>query len=503
MAVFRLQGDKFMSPTYYLAVDLGAESGRVMLGTLAEDRIVLEEIHRFPNRVLTLTGHLHWDLAHLEKEIFSAVEKAAARNLPIAGISTDSWGVDYVLLDAGGKALGPPYCYRDARTADSPARLFKKLPFSEIYHETGIQFMAINTLFHFEAQQRQDPAIFAGADRFLNIADYFNARLSGVEAAEESLASTTQLYNPQTHAWSPKLISTLELSASLFPKIVPGATVLGPIQGELANHAAFAQTQVIATCSHDTGAAVAAVPAGGENWAYLSSGTWSLLGAELTSPIVTDAAREAGFTNEVGLGGTIRFLKNIAGLWVLQECRRAWEAAGQSLTYEELTALARDNGPAEAHISLQDARFLSPGDMPDKITAFCRETAQPLPSSPGQFTRTILESLALTYAQTLRQLESLVGRQFEKLHIVGGGSRSHLLNQLASDATGLEVVAGPVEATAIGNVLIQALALGEVESAGHLRRIVEDSFPTRNFFPGSRLPDEVHARFQKLHLHKS
>jgi rhamnulokinase len=491
-----------MSTTHYLAVDLGAESGRVMFGTLEEDRVALEEIHRFPNRVLTVNGHLHWDLAHLEKEIFSGLEKAARRNAPISGISADSWGVDYVLLDAKGRALGQPYCYRDARTADSPARLFKKLPFAEIYQETGIQFMTINTVYHFEAQQHENPAVLSGADHFLNIADYFNARLCGVESAEQSLASTTQLYNPKTRVWSDKLISTLGLKKSLFPKIVPSGTVLGPLAGELKNHASLAQTRVIATCSHDTGAAVAAVPARGGvpgregSWAYLSSGTWSLLGAELREPIVTDAAREAGFTNEVGLGGTIRFLKNIAGLWVLQECRRAWEAS--SFTYEELTRLAVENGPAHAHISLQDARFLSPGDMPDKISSFCRETDQPAPATPGQFVRTILESLALTYAQTLRQLESLVGRKFERLHIVGGGSRSHLLNQLAADATGLTVITGPVEATAIGNILIQALALGHLESSGHLRRIVEDSFPTQTFLPGPGLSDVVRNRFQKL-----
>jgi len=490
-----------MSATYYLAVDLGAESGRVMLGTLEEGRVSLEEIHRFPNRVLTVSGHLHWDLAHMEKEIFAGLEKAARRNVPISGISTDSWGVDYVLLDAKGQALGQPYCYRDARTADSPARLFKKLPFADIYQETGIQFMAINTLFHFEAQQHDDPAVLGGADHFLNIADYFNARLSGVDAVEQSMASTTQLYNPKTRAWSDKLISTLGLKKSLFPKIVPSGTVLGPVTGSLKSHPTLAQARVIATCSHDTGAAVAVVPATGKNWAYLSSGTWSLLGAELPGPIVTDAAREADFTNEVGLGGTIRFLKNIAGLWVLQECRRAWEAS--SFTYEELTRLAVENGPAHAHISLQDARFLSPGDMPEKITSFCRETSQSAPATPGQFTRTILESLALTYAQILRQLEGLVGHKFERLHIVGGGSRSHLLNQLAADATGLTVITGPVEATAIGNILIQALALGHLESSGHLRRIVENSFPTQTFLPGAGLSDEVRTRFQKLRHLKS
>ncbi len=487
-----------MSTHHYLAVDLGAESGALCSARWPRVAWALEEIHRFPNKVVKQGESIHWDLAHLEKEIFIGLEKAAQGGLPISGISADSWGVDYVLLDSHGEPLGLPYCYRDGRTAEAVTRLFKKLPFAKIYEETGIQFMAINTIYHFEAQQQADPAVLANADHFLNIADYFNARFCGVEAVEESLASTTQLYNPKTRAWSENLAATLGVKPSLFPKIVPSGTALGPLTGALKSYPAFAQTQVIATCSHDTGDAVAAVPAAVENWAYLSSGTWSLLGAELPAPIITDAAREAGFTNEVGLGGTIRFLKNIAGLWVLQECRRAWEAAGQVYTYEELTRLAVESGPAAAHISMGDARFLSPGDMPQKITAFCNETGQPAPATPGQFTRTILESLALTYAQTLAQLESLVGRKFERLHIVGGGSRSALLNQLAADATGLTVVTGPVEATAIGNILIQALALGQIESASDLRRIVEKSFPTQVFLPGPGFKAEVRARFQKL-----
>ena len=485
----------------YLAVDLGAESGRVMLGTLAEGRVTLEEIHRFPNRSLTENGHLHWDLAHLQGEIFAGIEKAAARQAPIAGISTDSWGVDYVLLDQGGQALGHPYCYRDARTADSPARLFKKMPFAEIYRETGIQFMAINTIYHLEAQQHDDLSILAAADHFLNIADYFNAQLCGVDVAEQSLASTTQVYNPRTQTWSEKIGATLGLKQSLFPRVVPSGTVLGPVSGRWKTLPALAQTKVIASCSHDTGAAVAAVPASGNNWAYLSSGTWSLLGTELQAPVVTDAAREAGFTNEVGLGGSIRFLKNIAGLWVLQECRRAWEAAGQKFTYDELTHLAAENGPATAHLSLRDPRFVAPGDMPEKIVAFCRETAQPIPTTPGPFARTILESLALTYAHTLRELERVIGRQIETLHIVGGGSRSHLLNHLTADATGIRIITGPVEATAIGNILIQALALGHLESPAALRRIVENSFPTQLFMPGTNLlSEETRARFQQLEM---
>lgn len=487
-----------MSATYYLAVDLGAESGRVMFGKLEHEQVSLEEIHRFPNRVLTEGKHLHWDLEHLEKEIFSGIEKAGAQKVAIAGISADSWGVDYVLLDAKGNVLGQPYCYRDERVAESPARLFKKLPFSEIYKETGIQLMSINTLFHFEAQQHDDPKVFANADHFLNIADYFNARFSGVEAVEESMASTTQIYNPKTHAWSEKIIETLGLKKSLFPKIVPSGAVLGPVTGVLKKNPALARAQVIATCSHDTGAAVAAVPATGTHWAYLSSGTWSLLGAELPQPVLTDAAREAGFTNEVGVGGSIRFLKNIAGLWVLQECKRSWEAVGQAFSYDDLTKLAVDNGPAASHICLEDQRFLNKGDMPEKIVAYCRETGQPEPKSTGQFVRTILESLALTYDKTLKLLEGVTNNKFEKLHIVGGGSKSNLLNMLAADATRIQIVTGPVEATAIGNVLIQAMALGHLESSGHLRRIVENSFPTQTFLPGNSFTDAVRTRFLTL-----
>jgi rhamnulokinase len=487
-----------------LAVDLGAESGRVMLGTLEGGRVALEEIHRFPNRTLTGNGQLRWDLPHLHREIFAGIEKAAERGVPIAGISTDSWGVDYVLLDAKGDALANPVCYRDGWTHAAVERLHGRMPFADIYAETGIQFMTINTIYHFAAQQDADPTVFAKADHFLNIADYFNAQLCGVGAAEQSLASTTQLYNPREQSWSGTLAMMLGVKAPLFPRIVPSGTVLGPVTGSLAKLPALAQAKVVASCSHDTGAAVAAVPASGENWAYLSSGTWSLLGAELREPIVSDAAREAGFTNEVGLGGTIRFLKNIAGLWVLQECRRAWEANGRQLSYDELTRLAAENGPAEAHLNLRDPRFLAPGGMLSKIEAFCRETAQPVPASAGAFARTILESLALTYAQTLRELESVIGRRIETLHIVGGGSRSELLNQLTADATGLTVVAGPVEATAIGNVLIQMLALGQLKSAAELRGLVEKSFPTQIFKPGAKLfADSARARFQQLQAKKS
>ena len=475
-----------MSATSYLAVDLGAESGRVMLGTLDQGRLTLEEIHRFPNRVVARGESLFWDLAQLEREIFAGIDQAARRGVPISAISADSWGVDYVLLDEKHTLIAEARSYRDPRNQAGVDRLLRKLPFSEIYAETGIQFLVFNTLFQFEAGLHANPELFQQAHHFLTIADYFNARFSGVAAVEQSLASTTQLYSPQRRAWSEKLITTLGLPSSFFPRMVPSGAVLGPVAGPLREQASLTGAKVVATCSHDTGAAVAAVPVqSGRPWAYLSSGTWSLLGAELASPVMTDAAREAGFTNEVGLGGTIRFLKNIAGLWVVQECRRAWEAAGKKYSYEDLTRLAVENGPAQAHISLNDPRFVWAGDMPEKIAAHCREAGRPVPATPGQFVRTVLESLALCYADTLAVLESLTGEKIETLHIVGGGSRNDLLNQLTADAVKRKVVTGPVEATAIGNILIQALALGHLDSAAHLRRVVEASFPTRTFTPAA------------------
>ncbi len=488
-----------MSATHYLAVDLGAESGRVMLGTLKDSRLSLQEVHRFANSSISKDGSLFWDLPHLEKEILSGIEKAAQYQSAISGISTDSWGVDYVLLDAENQPLSLPFCYRDPRTAEAVKRLLKTIPFSEIYAETGIQFMAINTLYHFEAETQDRAQRLTKAKSFLNMADYINCRLGGVATSEESLASTTQLYDPQAHAWSEKLISILGVSPDIFPRIVPSGTVLGPLVDGLKTNAIFADTQVIASCSHDTGAAIAAVPAKpGTDWAYLSSGTWSLLGAELTEPVITEEARDAGFTNEVGLGGTIRFLKNIAGLWIVQECRRAWADSGEIYSYDDLTRLATEAGDAVAHLSLDDPRFVTFDEMPEKIAAYCRETGQPVPSTPGEYIRAVLESLAVCYAQTLTKLESLTGQTYDTLHIVGGGTRNDLLNQLTADAVRRTVVTGPVEATAIGNILIQALALGHIESSSQLREIVEASFPTRLFTPQSHLLDKLANSFKPV-----
>ena len=488
-----------MNTNYYLACDLGAESGRIVLGILSKGQLELREICAFTHKTQVLNGHLCWDLAALEKEIFAGIEKAALLDLPISGLSANSWGVDYVLLDQDCRPLQSPICSGNGTFENDTARLLKKLPLDAIYAETGIPLMPLHTLFQIEAEHSADPALFQRAAYFLPIADYLNTRFSGVAACEESLASTTQLYNPQTHAWSPKLVAALDLPGSILPRLVPSGTAFGPVIEELRQHPALLNTRVIATCSHDTAAAIAAVPARVEQrWAYLHSDCRSQFGVELRSPIMSSPARENGFTNEVGLGGSIRFLKNSVGLSLLHECRRAWEADGQDYSEEKLILLAEESDPSLAHIWPDDPRFREAGDMPDKIAAYCRETGQPEPVKMGDYVRLILESLALSHAETLRQLEALTSQEIEVLHIVGRGSRNDLLNQLIADTTGLPVIAGPADAAAIGNILIQALALWHLKSPDHLRSIVYSSFPTKILKPGLGFDKKTRDKFRAL-----
>jgi rhamnulokinase len=488
-----------MPTTHYLACDLGAETGRVVLGTLAKGQLSLREIHRFENKTDTVNGHLCWDLTSLEKELFAGIAKAAQLNLPISGLSAHSWGVDYVLLDGHDRPLQSPACSADGTSMIPSERLLKKLPLATIYAETGIPLLPLHTLFQLESERLADPGLFRKAERFLPIADYLNTRFSGVAACEESLASTTQLYNPQTHAWSPKLFAALDLPGSILPRLVPSGTAFGPVVEELRRHPALVNTRVVATCSHDMAAAIAAIPARAEQrWAFLYSDDWSQFGAELEIPILSCQAREDGFTNEVGLGGSIRFHKNGPGLCLLKECIRSWAASGEKRSMEELSRLAVESGHAKAHLPPADPRFSEPGDMPEKIAAFCRETGQPAPQTPAEFTRTILESLALAHGETLRQLESLTGQEFEVLHIVGRGAENEGLNQLIADATGLPVIAGPPDAAAIGNILIQALALWHLQSPNHLRSIVFSSFPTKIVKPGHGFEKRVREKFRAL-----
>lgn len=489
----------FSLPSYHIACDLGAESGRVMLAAFDGQRLTLEEVHRFPNGPVRVLGSQRWNLLGIYRDILQGLRLVAARGLPIHSVGVDSWAIDYALIRGVEPLLRTPYHYRDVRreTAYRQARNpeFERL----VFEETGIQFMPINTLYALLADQAEDAPLLDSAERLLLVADWVQYLLCGRAVAEATNASTTQLYDPRHGAWSEKLIAHFQFPRHLFPDIVPAGTVLGQLLPEVKAETNLGAVQVIAGCTHDTAAAVAAVPAQGDDWAYLSSGTWSLIGVELPEPLINDDARAANFTNEVGYGGTIRFLKNIIGLWLLQECRRIWAREGQEHDYATLTRLAAEAPPLRSLIQPNDPRFHCPTDMPAEIRAFCRETDQPEPQTPGEHARCIFDSLALLYAAKLEELERLTGRRVRALHIVGGGSKNELLNQLAADAIGRPVVAGPVEATALGNVLSQLLALDLLPNLAAARTVIRDSFATTRYEPRSATTwSDAHARFDQL-----
>jgi rhamnulokinase len=482
--------------THYLACDLGADSGRLMLGRLDNGKISLEELHRFPNGPVKTSGALHWDFAGLLEQLKAGLKKAAARQLPIASISTDSWGVDYVLYDERGLVMPPVWCYRDSRTAYGVENVRAKVDWPTTYAETGIQFMGLNTIYQLGAEP---PERLARAKQLLLIGDAFNYFCSGVARNEISLASTTQLYNPQTKTWSKKLLDALKLREDLFAPICPSGTRLGPMKKNLATETGLPQIEVIASCSHDTGAAVAAVPASGGNWAYLSSGTWSLVGVEWPKPVINDQARSLQFTNEIGFGDSVRLLKNIVGLWIVQECRRHWVREGKKYDFATLEKLAAEAPPFVSLINPDDPRFLSPDDMPKRIAEFCEETGQPVPANRGAYMRCIYESLALFYRVVMRRLERLTGKKIERLHVVGGGSKDMMLNQCAANALKIPVIVGPTECTALGNILVQAIALGHLPSLDAAREVVRNSFELKSVTPqDSAQWDAAAARFEKL-----
>lgn len=469
---------------YYIACDLGAESGRVMLGSLQNGKLSLEEIHRFLNLPVRIDGSLRWDILGMFREMKIGLAKIAARGISAESLSVDSWGVDYIWMGAGQPMLAPSFVYRDERVDTAYQQALTQVPASLIFEETGLQFLPFNTLYQLFADYRDSPAITQIADRFLFVADYYNYLFSGVAKVEESMASTTQIYNPRSRSWSRPLIDAFGFRPSLFQEIVPSGSLLGTFSPQVAEETGLRCRSVIATCSHDTGAAVASVPAEeGNDWAFLSSGTWSLIGVELPSPLINPQVQSANFTNEGGFGGTTRFLKNIVGLWILQECKRSWEKAGTPVSYDEITAAATAAAPLRSLIDPDDPRFLKPGKMPEKIADFCRETNQPIPEGIGPIARCILESLALLYRFNLDLLEEITGRKLAKLYIVGGGSKSALLTRFAANATGRQVFAGPTEATAIGNLLIQAITNGHLSSLSDLRQTVRNSFPISSFIP--------------------
>jgi rhamnulokinase len=464
----------------YLAVDLGAESGRVILGELAGGKLALEEIRRFPNQPVELPSGLYWDSFRLFHEIQEGLTIAGReRQLKAAGIGVDTWGVDFGLLGTDGGLIDCPRHYRDPRTNGVPERLFEKVSRWEVFQETGIQIMSINTLYQLYSLRMADSAALANAARLLFIPDLLNYWLTGVARNEVTIASTSQFYDPKMRRFATGMLERLGIPTGMLAELIEPGRAIGPLLPRLAETTGLGAVPVYAVGAHDTASAVAAVPAVGDDWCYISSGTWSLMGVESSQPVIDERSYNLNFTNEAGVEGRTRLLKNIAGLWLLQECRRAWAAEGERFGYEELALMAEEAGPARAIID-PDA-FLQPGDMPVRIRTWCREHGLDAPRTKGEFCRTILESLAHRYKDVLEGLETLIGRKIKVIHIVGGGSRNQLLNRLVAEVTGRKVIAGPVEATAAGNLLVQAIGAGEVSGLEEARAVVRRSFEITSY----------------------
>lgn len=486
----------------YLAFDLGAESGRAVLGRFDGERVTLEEVHRFPNTPVKLPDGLHWDVLRIFAEIKEGLAKAAslAGEAGLHGIGVDTWAVDFGLLDRDGALVGNPYHHRDERTEGTLEEAFRRLPREEMYRTTGIQFLRINTVYQLLAME--DSPLLEVGETLLMIPDLLNYWLTGEKACEYTNATSTQLYDIERDGWATGMMEDLGIPARLFPRIIPPATELGPLRPEVAREAGLEgmEVPVIAVASHDTASAVVAVPAETESFAYISSGTWSLVGIETPRAVTTPEAMGSNFTNEGGLGGRKRLLKNVMGLWLLQECRREWARNGEEYTYEELVRLAEEVPAFGSLVDPDYPSFMTPGGMLGRIGDFCEETGQEPPRGLGEISRCIFDSLALKYRHVIEQAEGLSGCPVEAVHVVGGGSRNALLCQLTADATRLPVLAGPVEATAIGNVMVQALARGRVGSLEEIRAVVRSSVEVERHEPRGDAGrwNDVAERFSEL-----
>jgi rhamnulokinase len=471
----------------FLAFDLGAESGRAVVGTVKDGGITLEVLHRFRTEGLIMLGTRQWDLLRIYEEMLAGLSQYARTYGPeLHGIGVDTWGVDFGLLASDGSLVANPVHYRDKRTEGMQEVAFARVGRERVYRETGIQFLPFNTVYQLLSLKESASPTLEIADRALMMPDLLHYLLCGVKANEYTDASTTQLLDPHKGTWNEALFAELGLPRHLFADPVAPGTCLGKVLPEIAAATGICpDTPVITPGTHDTASAVAAVPVldDGKTWAYLSSGTWSLLGAELDAPCITDESLAEQFTNEGGVCNTIRFLKNIFGLWLVQECRRAWERDGETLDYETLTAEAEASPAFVSRIDLDDPRLLAPEDMPELIRTLCREAGQPVPDSRGAMVRCALESLAVKYRQTLRAMDAVLGRRTERLHIIGGGVQNRLLCRMTADACGVEVVTGPIEATALGNIGMQAIGTGIFDSLGAMRVAVAKASDLETFAP--------------------
>jgi rhamnulokinase len=473
-----------------LAFDIGASSGRAILGNLKNEKLEIEIIHQFPNEAKKVDDSDYWDILNIFNELKKGIKKCANKKiLNLKGIGIDTWGIDFVLLDENNQLIGIPHTYRDKRTESSLDKIFLEVSKEEIFDQTGIQFMEINSLNQLFSMLKQESPQLSITKKVLMIPDYLNYLLCGVFSTEYSIATTTQLFNPIKKEWAFNLIDKLGFKREWFAKIVPSASILGKLKETISLEMGLSLSpNIIAPLCHDTGSAVAATPVEMEKyksgeWAYLSSGTWSLLGVELNTPIINKKSLKYNFTNEGGIAGTIRFLKNITGLWIIQECKKMWDVEGHRFTWEVLIQEANKAESFSCYFNVDDPQFLNPPNMIKAIINYCKSTHQSIINSPGQITRAILENLAFRYKYILEKLEELIESKIKILHIIGGGSINYLLNQFTANSTELPVKTGPSEATAIGNILVQALALGFIKNVVELRNIVFNSFKVEHYTP--------------------
>lgn len=483
-----------------LAFDYGASSGRAILGTYDGEKLTLDEVHRFSNDPVMVNNTFYWDALRLFYEMKCGILKCMHRgDKDISGIGVDTWGVDFGLLDTSGELLGNPVHYRDDRTEGMIEEVCKIVPRREIYEKTGIQFMKFNTLYQLFSIKHNNSSILEKAKTMLLMPDLFNYFLTGEKVTEYTIASTTQMMDPRTGKWTESLINKLEIPGNILTDIISAGSVIGKVNKNIRQELSIDDVPVIAVAGHDTGSAVVSVPATQEKFAYLSSGTWSLLGVELQQPIINETTFNLDYTNEGGYNRTVRLLKNIMGLWILQECKRTWDKEGENFNYNQLEEMAKEAKPFVAFIDPDDDVFYSPGNMPEKIMKYCKETGQEVPESKAAIVRCILESLALKYNIAIKGLEKIVGYEIPVLHIVGGGSQNTVLCQFTANALGKTVITGPVEATSVGNLLCQLMALGEISGLKEARALVEKSFPVNIYTPTDKTSwEEACSKFEEV-----
>ena len=490
-----------MAERKMLAIDLGASSGRGIVGAFDGERLTLRENHRFSNDPVNLCGRLYWDILRIFHEIKLSVQKTVLDGDAVSSIGIDTWGVDYGLLDRAGRLLSNPVHYRDTRTEGAQELVSRTVPAEELYRVAGIQTLNFNTVYQLAVEREEAPEKLAQAERMLNIPDLLNYFLTGRMANEYTILSTGALLDAKKRDYAWELLDRLGIPRRLFGDVTAPGTDLGTLLPQVQGETGKTDAHVLTVASHDTASAVIAVPSEEKDFLYISSGTWSLMGTELFDPLINAESRAANFTNEGGACGTVRFLKNIMGLWIIQESRRQWRREGKDYSFAQMEAWAKESTPFRSLIDVDDSDFATPGDMPEKIRAYCKRTAQPVPESVGEVVRCIYESLALKYRSVAERVMELMGRRARVIHVVGGGTKDRFLSQLTADACGIPVCAGPEEATAIGNLMMQLMAAGEVSDLGQARRVVAASFETKQYLPTAdrNMWDEAYGRIRTLY----